>query len=237
MRSGLIAVGLIAALSIGTGLVSANRGAEAAAKITCSSGFKRAVVGGRFMCIKAGQRCVARYRADYARSGLTCRSGRLRKATASIAPASQRGDSRTNPVPLGQPGRLGSGWTVTVTGVQADATEALLAADPGNKPPSPGFQYVLVSVTARYDGAGSSHLSSYSSFRALGTAGFAYSSFNSFCGTLPAPNLDLDNPLVFSGGTISGYAVCWRVPKEDVSSLVMYYQPLLGKTQLWFALR
>jgi hypothetical protein len=234
MRSGVLTVVLLVALASGAGLASARSYGET---LTCRAGLTRAVVDGRFTCLKLGQRCSVRYRVDYARSGLACRSGRLRKASASPQPASQRGDSKANPVPLGQPGRLENGWILTVTGVQADATDALLAADPGNKPPSSGFQYVLVSVSARYDGAGSSHLNPHSSLRALGAAGFSYSSFNSFCGTLPAPNLDLDNPLVFSGGTISGYAVCWRVPKDDVSSLVMSYQPLLGKPQLWFALR
>ena len=72
--------------------------------------------------------------------------------------------------------------------------------------------------------------------RKIGPSGFAHSSSNSFCGTLPSPNLDLTNPLVFGGGTITGYAACWMVSKADVPSLEMYFQPLLGGAQVWFAL-
>ena len=96
---------------------------------------------------------------------------------------------------------------------------------------------MLVSVSATYTGAGSSHLTPATSFHAIGESGFAHSMSNSFCGTLPSPNLDLSNPLVFKGGTITGYAACWMVSKGDVASLEMYYQPLLGHEQVWFALR
>ena len=54
---------------------------------------------------------------------------------------------------------------------------------------------------------------------------------------LPSPNLDLENPLVFEGGIVSGYAACWSVPKGEIDSLVMVYKPPLAKRCVWFALR
>jgi hypothetical protein len=236
-----VLIGSTAALACLAGAAVAGRPLlVSATSARCADGSKPGVVGGAFTCLKVGQTCVMRRQADYARSGLLCRSGRLRAKTATTTvtqPTSGPGSSRSDPVPLGKPGALGNGWMLTVTGVNADAAGAVLAADPNNKPPLEGFQYVLVSVSATYAGSGSSHLTPATTFRAIGVSGFAHSSSNSFCGTLPSPNLDLTNPLVFGGGTIAGYAACWMVSKGDVPSLEMYYQPLLGGPQVWFALR
>jgi hypothetical protein len=71
----------------------------------------------------------------------------------------------------------------------------------------------------------------------MGASGFAYSTGDAYCGRLPMTNLDMDNPLTLSGGTISGNAVCWMVKSSDLPSLVMYYLPLLTTTgAVWFAL-
>jgi hypothetical protein len=206
---------------------------------TCKAGLKPAVVGGVFSCLKVGQTCQAKHERDYARSGFACRSGRLRTSPSGLATArspSAPGSSRENPVLLGKPGALGNGWTVTITNVNPDATAAILGADPANSPPLNGLQYVLVTISAIYEGAGSSHLTPGTSLHSIGASNVAHSTANSFCGKLPSPNLDLDNPLVFKGGTISGYAACWMVAAGDVSSLEMYYQPLLSTTPVWFAL-
>jgi hypothetical protein len=238
LRTAVLIGSTLAVAWLVAGTVSAHPLLVTAASARCAAGSKPGVVGGAFKCLKLGQACVMKNQADYARSGFLCRSGRLRAKTTAIKeqPAPGPGSSRTNPVPLGKPGSLGNGWMVTVTGVNSDAAGAVLAVDPNNKPPLDGFQYVLVSVSATYAGVGSSHLTPATSFRAIGTSGFAHSTSNSFCGTLPSPNLDATNPLVFSGGTITGYAACWMVAKADVPSLEMYYQPLLGGPQVWFAL-
>ncbi len=215
-------------------------GARTATSATCSGGSKHAVVAGSAKCLKAGQACVAKHGADYARAGFTCLNGRLKvsaHAAGTTRSASSPGSSRANPVPLGKPGVLGNGWTVTVTGVNTDATSAMLAADSANSAPASGDQYVLVAVSATYGGAGSSHLTPGTSFHAVGASEVVHSTSNSFCGKLPSPNLDLDNPLTFKGKTITGYAVCWMVPAADVSTLEMYWQPLLSTAQVWFALR
>src|SRR5581483_7831327 len=114
--------------------------------------------------------------------------------------------TRTNPIPLNTPGNLGNGWTLTVTSVNQDATSVILAADPANAAPLAGYRYVLVTVTAAYDGPGSSHLTPATSFRATGASNVEHTMSNSFCGELPPPNLDLTNPNVASGNSESGYA-------------------------------
>jgi hypothetical protein len=50
----------------------------------CPVGSKRGVVGGKVKCLRAGQKCAARYRAAYKRYGFTCVGGHLRKR--SVAP-------------------------------------------------------------------------------------------------------------------------------------------------------
>lgn len=118
-----------------------------------------------------------------------------------------------------------------------DATAAVLAANEFNTPPPAGSQDVMVAVTATYNGSGSSHLDSGFILRAVGTANVAYTTFDSpTCGVLPDPDLYLDDPEVFAGGTVSGNAACWVVPSSDVSSLVMFTELLDSDQQVFFAL-
>jgi hypothetical protein len=210
--------------------------------LSCKAGAKLARIDGKFTCLNPGEACSAKQQADYKLATLVCRRGHLQKIPAApktvttTKQSSLPGGSRTNPVPLGKPGSLGNGWTLTITSVNPDATSAILAADPTNTAPLPGFHYVTVTVTATYGGPGSSHLTPSTSFRAVGASNVEHSTSNSFCGELPQPNLDLTNPLLYSGGTESGYAACWIVSTADVASLEMYYQPLLSTTAVWFAL-
>jgi hypothetical protein len=237
-RTTVLAGSILVFFCLTAGTASAWPLARDAPAATCKAGFRPGLVGGVFTCLKAGRPCSAKQQPDYARSGFVCRSGRLEAIPAALAkrPVAGPGSSRANPVPLGKAASLGNGWKLTVTAVNQDATSAILAADPANKPPLADFQYVLVSISATYEGPGSSHLTPGTSFRAIGASGFAHSTSNSFCGQLPSPSLDLTNPLVFRGGTISGYAACWMVAKGEVASLELYYQPLLSSAQVWFAL-
>jgi hypothetical protein len=125
-----------------------------------------------------------------------------------------------------------------VTQYYPNATQMVLAANIFNKPPPAGSQDVMVAVSATYNGTGSSHLQSGYTLRAVGAANVAYTTFNEpTCGVMPEPNLDLNDPEVFSGGTVSGNAACWVVPSSDVSSLVMFTAPFLTDTNVFFALR
>jgi hypothetical protein len=237
LRSALLAGSIVVLCGLGVATASAKPPATVVTA-RCVGGAKLGRVGGVYTCLKVGQPCSARHQGDYGRLGFLCRGGRLHAKVVVVkaAPPASVGSTRADPIPLGKPGDLPTGWSLTVTAVNPDATSAMLAADPANKPPLDGFQYVLVSVSATYNGAGSSHLTPASTLHAIGPSGFAHSTANSYCGTLPSPSLDALNPLVFKGGTIAGYATCWMVAKADVAALEMYWQPLLGGTQVWFAL-
>lgn len=52
----------------------------------CPAGSKRAVIGGKVKCLRAGQTCSARYQAAYKRYGFTCTNGHLRKRATPTPP-------------------------------------------------------------------------------------------------------------------------------------------------------
>jgi hypothetical protein len=60
----------------------------------------KAVVGGKSMCLRAGQRCRNRFQSDYLLADLSCRAGKLRRASI----AQRRHD---DPVLVGEDGRVG----------------------------------------------------------------------------------------------------------------------------------
>jgi hypothetical protein len=218
-----------------------------AASASCKRGETPAIVRKQFVCLKVGRTCLASRQADYGRYGFVCKARKLARKSATkhpspgtttrATPAPKPGSSRTAPVPLGQPGDLGNGWVVTVTAVNPDASEAILAANMFNGAPPAGRQFFMVAVRATYKGPASSHLDSGYALRAVGIAGVGYTTFNNSCGVLPDPSLDADDPETFTGGTVSGNAACWAIEASDASSLVMYSKPLLSDTTVWFALR
>jgi hypothetical protein len=72
----------------------------------CRAGTKRAVIGGKVKCLKAGQSCSARYQAAYRKYGFTCVSGHLRKrkTTPAPQPPPPPAPPPQPPAPLWQPG-------------------------------------------------------------------------------------------------------------------------------------
>ena len=95
----------------------------------------------------------------------------------------------------------------------------------------------MIAVSATYNGTGSSHLDSGFAMRAVGASQVAYTTFNNSCGVLPDPNLELEDPEVFSGGSVSGNAACWSILSSDAGSLVMFFEAFLSDLRTWFALR
>ena len=64
-------------------------------------------------------------------------------------------DAATPPsaaLPLGTSAPIGDRYAVTMTAVDLDATELILAEDPSNPSPQPGDAYVMVTLDARYNG-------------------------------------------------------------------------------------
>jgi hypothetical protein len=150
-------------------------------------------------------------------------------------PAPIAGATRANPVPLGQSARVGD-WTLTVTGISADAWPAIQSANMYNDPPTAGQQFFMIAVAATYLGSGSDHLDSGLTMHAVGSLNVGYTTFSNSCGVLPEPNLYMTDPEVFTGGMVSGNAACWAISASDASSLVMYFQPFLSGATVWFAL-
>lgn len=66
------------------------------------------------------------------------------------APAEDQG-TRANPYPIGTAITQGD-WTVTINSVTLDANEAIAAENPYNDPPADGNVYILVNLTATYNG-------------------------------------------------------------------------------------
>jgi hypothetical protein len=89
----------------------------------CPAGTKRAVIGGKVKCLKAGQRCQARYQAAYKRAGFTCVSGRLRKRTPPPAPPPpvEPPPVTPPPAPPAQPGHY-HGTTSQLETIDMDVT-------------------------------------------------------------------------------------------------------------------
>jgi hypothetical protein len=66
---------------------AATAGAADSSAAACPAGSKRAVIGGKVVCLRAGQRCKARYQAAYKRKGFVCVAGRLRKRAVAPPPS------------------------------------------------------------------------------------------------------------------------------------------------------
>lgn len=130
------------------------------------------------------------------------------------------GGLREAPVPQGTATTIGSGWTVRVDGAQLDGNAAMAAANQFNQVPAAGKQYVLVSVTAAYDVAGSkSFLATDVFFKVVGPKGVAYESYE--CLAVPPTPLDTTTD-VFAGGTVAGN-LCFLVDSPDAAGgLVLY---------------
>lgn len=189
---------------------------------------------------------------DGARDTATCGAGRDRVTADAVdvvrancetvlkppvAPLPTLGTTRENPFPLGRAGAVGNGWTVTVTAVQRNATDLVLAADEFNEPPGDGNQFFMISVSAVYNGSGTSSLGSALAMRAIGESAVEYGTFENSCGVIPDPNLEIDDPEVSTGGTVTGNGACWEIASSDAASLVMFYVDSETEKTTWFALR
>ena len=152
-------------------------------------------------------------------------------------PAPPLGETPQTAVPRGQTGSIGNGWTMRITEVTPSATEQILAADETNEPPADGHQYFMIAVSATYRGTGSSRLDTATTFHGVGASGYEYSSFSEPCGLLPEPELELSDPEVDPGDTVSGNASCWEVESADASSLVLFHEDPETGARTWFALR
>ena len=146
--------------------------------------------------------------------------------------------SRSKPVPLGQVVKILKGdvpyWAIVVSSTNPDATEEILAENMFNEPPSPGNQFYMVQLEAKYLGPDSATFTSNYTLKTLGQSGIVYETYEHSCGVTPD-----EFPVyteLFSGGAIKGWE-CWQVPSADVESLQLLVDEFLGDTRLWFNLK
>src|SRR5579859_6420252 len=144
--------------------------------------------------------------------------------------------SRENPVPIGQTADVGLGWKLVVTQAYPDATGAVLAANEFNTPPAEGQQFFMVAATVTYTGSGSATFLNGVSLKALGASNVVYDDLTNDCGVLPDPDLPLNDPEIFSGGSVSGNAACWSVASPDANSLEMFAEVDSTGQRVFFAL-
>jgi hypothetical protein len=137
-------------------------------------------------------------------------------SSASSAAGDERG-TRDAPVAAGETVRVGE-WDVTVLSAIPDATEAVLAENEFNDPPAEGRQFLMVEVSATYEGAESEEVFTGLTMTTVGDSAVAYTSFEDTCGVVPG-ELDTFSE-VFPGGTQVGN-LCWHVLTEDAESLVL----------------
>jgi hypothetical protein len=111
---------LLLALIVGA-LVCAASTATAADSFpdACRAGTKRAVIGGKVKCLRAGQVCRARYQVSYKKVGFTCVKGHLRKRAAPPAPQ----PPAPPPAPPAQPGHY-HGTTSQLEVIDFDVTSS-----------------------------------------------------------------------------------------------------------------
>lgn len=126
--------------------------------------------------------------------------------------------TRGNPIPIGTSVAFVGGWQVRVLSVTPNATAAVLAENQFNDPPRPGHQFFIARLSATYTGAGSTRFDGSFRLRAVGTSSVSRSTFVDSCGVIPD---ELEDPTVFSGGTITGN-VCWEIPAGDALTMTMY---------------
>jgi hypothetical protein len=122
----------IAAVVVATGVLAGavdSAQAPAAALGGCAKGSTAAVIGGRHVCLRAGQRCQKRLDKQYHRYKFHCHTGRLTRAQKPVplTPVT---------VSLQSVGALGVSGTATLTPVDAITTRVVL--DIKNSPAGAG---------------------------------------------------------------------------------------------------
>ena len=246
MKVGRIAV--LTALFV-AGIVAASVHSPASEASGCKVGTP-AVVANQFVCLVAGQTCSKSHAVGYAKAGFQCVASKLVKKPTPKATTTTStqvsttnpavpGQTRDDPIPLGQSAVLENGWSVEILSVNLDAASAIVASNPNNVRPPTGRQDVLVQFSATYHGVGRSRFDSNGTIHAIGPLNFVYDNSQDTCGSLPAPNLALLDPVTSPGDTITGYGACFQMSSTDTTGLVLFISTggLSTKDAVWFAVK
>ena len=144
--------------------------------------------------------------------------------------------TRDNPLAVGTTIEMGD-WTLSVTEVSLDATDAVMGENEFNDPPVDGRQFVMFNVDATYVGAESGTAWLDFGWGIVGSAGntFGGGSMDDYCGVIPAP-LD-DTGETFPDGTVSGN-VCISADTDQLDGATIRIEESFSfdDTRAFFAL-
>lgn len=121
--------------------------------------------------------------------------------------------TRENPYSVGDTVPVGD-WEVTITSVNHDAEDEIMAENQFNDPPAEGRQFVMVSLDATYvgDDSGLAWIDLQFSF-VTGSGNTTGTSMDDYCGVTPGSLFDHGEQ--FPGATVSGNE-CFAVPADDI---------------------
>jgi len=138
--------------------------------------------------------------------------------------------SRANPVAIGSFAQIGD-WFVRFVGVDADATDRVLASG-FNESPATGSRYVLADIEIVYVGSESESFWFGLEWTGVGPENVAVDPFEATCGFLPK---DLGSAEFFTNGFASG-EICLAVQEESLDSFVFFFDAFDSDRQ-FFAIR
>jgi hypothetical protein len=146
-------------------------------------------------------------------------------ATSEPAPPAEPGapgTSRDNPFPFGEVAQTDE-WEIQILEVVRgdEAYDILLETNMFNDPPPPGYEFVLVNLTARYTGE-SEESKDIDTFWLRSTGDSGVKHYNVFP-VNPEPNF---RATLFTGGEVTGWATV--MAREDDSNLLLIFEDWLS---------
>ncbi|WP_116997346.1 hypothetical protein [Desertimonas flava] len=151
-------------------------------------------------------------------------------ATAAPVDPSSGVGTRANPVPIGTPADIGDGWTLVVNSVNLDGTAAVTGENMFNDPPPEGSVYVLINITATYNGTEEKAMPMFW-VSGVTSANVEIDGLDSF--VMPPDAFDSLGE-VFAGGSASGNVVL-PVPSAELPTLVLYTSAGFMGDDVYFA--
>ncbi len=142
------------------------------------------------------------------------------------------GQTRTNPFKLGTAGyTAGFAWKVAVSSVNTNAWSVVQGANATNKAPRAGYNDVLVTITATYNGPDTgAGFDLVSNFAVATAKGASYGASPSACGIVPNDAAAAGD--YFNGGVLTGN-LCFQVPTSVARSLELYWNAFGAKAPWW----
>jgi hypothetical protein len=148
--------------------------------------------------------------------------------------AGPAGQSRGDPIPLGQTLQVPPGWEVTVVDVNPDAWPVVQAENMFNDPPQEGYRMVLITLhVANVQVDDEAESIGEGDFELVGSRGQVYKTYERSCGVTPN---DLSAEL-FPGGAAEG-TVCFQagIDETDLVLIADIGFSFTEKTARYFAL-